>query len=189
MNATANSVLIREFSVKTGITEFSSHDANAVAAKLAFEKDRGLDFADSEWISVPNLSSLSGNIAWRAVFWTVGNHLDAKLDANTIVSKTGKVKVDLAQSTINVPWGVRKEDLSMYQFERRPGLVWKYDYAPTTEDSAYISIGTGDKFTSKHAVMKSLLKNLLLLFKIHLILTILQYLNSDLITPEWLLLL
>jgi len=149
-DATSNATLIRKFSVKTGITDFSSHDANAEAAKLAFEKGRGLDFADSEWIPVPDLSWPGGNVwleAWRAVFWTVGNHLDAKLDANTLVSKTGKVKVDLAQATITVPWGVRNDDSLMYQFERRPGLAWKYDYAPTTEDSAYVSARTGDKFT------------------------------------------
>lgn len=145
-NATYNSVLIRKTAVKTGISEFSSQAANTEAAKLQFGQNRGLDLKDSEWIPVPILG-LNKNEPWRAVFWTAGNQVDAKLDANTLVSKTGKVKVDLDMATITVPWGVRNDDSLMYQFVRKPGLAWKYDYAPNVEDSAYVSARTGDKLT------------------------------------------
>lgn len=131
LNATGNSVLIRKASVKTGNVDFNA--------------GRGLDLADSEWIPVPMLSIYD----WRAVFWTAGNQaVGAKLDANTLVSKTpGKIKVDLDKSEITVPWGIRRNDSIMYQFERRPGLAWAYDLSPNSEDSAYISMRTGDKLT------------------------------------------
>ncbi|MFY9153392.1 MAG: T9SS type A sorting domain-containing protein [Prolixibacteraceae bacterium] len=127
-NATGTHVLIRKASVKTGNLDFNSA--------------RGLDFADSEWIPVPKLSIFQ----WRAVFWTVGNQaVGAKLDANTLVSKTGKVKVDLDASTITEPWGIRRNDSIMYQFERRPGLAWEYIWSTNSADSAYVSSRTGDQ--------------------------------------------
>jgi len=152
--ATNNSVLIRRSIVKTGITEFSSAAANIEAAKMEFDSNRGLDLDDSEWIPVPQLTP---NDAWRSVFWTAGNSVNAKLDANTLVSKTGKVLVDTVQLTITVPWGVRNLDSIMYQFKRTPGLAWKYDfhtaaagtaeYTQAVEDSAYNTVRTGDKLT------------------------------------------
>jgi hypothetical protein len=146
-DATDNSFLIRKASVTTGITEFTDHAANDAAAALQFRNNRGLDLADSEWIPVPFLGG-KYDANKRAVFWTVGNQGDYKLDANTLVSKIpGKIKVDLAQSTITVPWGIRYNDSIMYQFVRKPGIAWKYDYSPTTEDSMYTSIRTGDKLT------------------------------------------
>lgn len=128
LNATANSVLIRKASVKTGNVDFNA--------------GRGLDLADSEWIPVRNLNIYD----WRAVFWTAGNQaVGAVLDANTLVPKTpGKIQVDLANGTITVPWGIRRNDSIMYQFERRPGLAWAYELSPNREDSAYISQRTGD---------------------------------------------
>jgi len=128
LNATGNSVLIRKASVKTGNLDFNS--------------GRGLDLADSEWIPVRMLSIYD----WRAVFWTVGNQaVGAKLDANTLVSKTpGKIQVDLDKGEITVPWGIRRNDSIMYQFNRKPGLAWAYGLAPNHEDSAYISMRTGD---------------------------------------------
>jgi hypothetical protein len=129
LNATRNSILIRKASVKTGNVDFNA--------------GRGLDLADSEWIPVPMLSIYD----WRAVFWTAGNQaVGAKLDANTLVSKTpGKIKVDLDKAEITVPWGIRRNDSIMYQFERKPGLAWAYELSPNSEDSAYISMRTGDK--------------------------------------------
>ena len=149
INATGNSVLIRKNSVKTGIQEFSSNVANIDAAKLQFGNNKGLDLGDSEWIPVPILGNESDYELepWRAVFWTVGNSVDAKLDATALVSKTGKAKVDLTAGTITVPWGIRNKDSIMYQFNRKPGLAWKYDLAGTTADSAFISARTGDKLT------------------------------------------
>jgi len=134
VGATGNSVLIRKNSIKTGNIEFSS--------------GRGLDFEDSEWIPVPILSLNNwGMIPWRAVFWTVGNQVDAKINSSTLVPKNPKVSVDLGASTITVPWGVRNNDSIMYQFERKPGLAWGYTLAGTPEDSAYLSARTGDKLT------------------------------------------
>jgi hypothetical protein len=129
-NATGNSVLIRKASVKTGNVDFAT--------------GRGLDAADSEWIPVPYLSIYQ----WRAVFWTVGNQaVGAKLDNNTLVSKSGKEVVDIVNGTITVPWGVRRKDSIMYRFERRPGLAWAYDVVANREDSAFVSSRTGDKLT------------------------------------------
>lgn len=128
--ATGNSVLIRKASVKTGNIDFFT--------------GRGLDENDSEWIPVPFLSIYQ----WRAVFWTVGNQAKgAKLDANTLKSKSGKEIVDIDNGTITVPWGVRRKDSIMYRFERKPGLAWAYDVAANREDSAYLSVRTGDILT------------------------------------------
>ena len=134
-SATANSVLIRKHSITTGNLDFNS--------------GRGIDLEDSEWIPVPILSfnNAWNKVPWRAVFWTVGNSVNATLDETTLISKTGKVKVDFANSKITVPWGVRNDDSLMYQFVKKPGLAWKYDYSPNPEDSAYISARTGDKLT------------------------------------------
>ena len=131
LNATGNSVLIRKASVKTGNVDFNA--------------GRGLDLADSEWIPVRMLSIYD----WRAVFWTAGNQaVGAKLDANTLVSKTpGKISVDLENGTITVPWGIRRNDSIMYQFNRKPGLAWAYGLSKNYEDSAYISMRTGDVLT------------------------------------------
>ncbi|MBW8331616.1 MAG: T9SS type A sorting domain-containing protein [Prolixibacteraceae bacterium] len=129
-DATSSSVLIRKASVKTG--------------NVNFAEGRGLDAADSEWIPVKYLSIYQ----WRAVFWTVGNQaVGAKLDNNTLVSKSGKEVVDIVNGTITVPWGVRRKDSIMYRFERRPGLAWAYDVVANREDSAFVSSRTGDKLT------------------------------------------
>lgn len=90
-NATNDCVLIRRNSITTGNIDFNS--------------GRGLDLGDSEWIPVPILGWYDRwNAApWRSVFWTAGNQVNAILDANTLVSKTGKVLVDLANSTITIP--------------------------------------------------------------------------------------
>lgn len=127
-NATGNSVLIRKAKVKTGNLDFASA--------------RGIDLKDSEWIPVRMQSIYD----WGRVFWTVGNQaVGAKLDANTLVSKTGKVIVNLADSTITHPWGIRRNDSIMYQFQRRPGLAWEYSLSKNRDDSAYVSARTGDK--------------------------------------------
>lgn len=128
--ATATSVLIRKASIKTGNIDFAN--------------GRGLDASDSEWIPVPYMSIYQ----WRAVFWTVGNQaVGAKLDNNTLVSKTGKATVDIDNGTITIPWGVRRKDSIMYRFERRPGLAWAYDVVANREDSAFVSCRTGDVLT------------------------------------------
>ena len=133
-SGTSNSVLIRKNSIKTGNLDFSS--------------GRGLDFADSEWIPIPILGYNNyTSIPWRSVFWTAGNQVDAKINSSTLVPKKSGVTVDLANSTITVPWGTRNNDSIMYLFQKKPGLAWGYDLAGTSEDSAYISARTGDQLT------------------------------------------
>jgi hypothetical protein len=149
LNATNTCVLVRKASITTGLTEFSSTEANADAAKLQFKNAAGLDLEDSEWIPVPILGVNNDyrSEPWRAVFWTVGNQVHAVLDENTLTPKNNKVVVDLNASTITIPWGIRRDDSIMYQFDRKPGLAWKYDYVASSADSAYISARTGDKLT------------------------------------------
>ncbi len=143
--ATRLATLVRKYSVKQGITDFSSHDANIAAATLQFNHGKGIDLSDSEWFPIPNQGPSE---AWKAVYWTAGNHVDAKLDATTLVPKNPKVQVDLANMKITVPWGVRGGDSLMFQFNKKPGLAWKYDLSTASqEDSATISVTKGDKLT------------------------------------------
>ncbi len=128
--ASNNSILVRKFSVKKG--------------NLDFNAGRGLDLTDSEWMPIPRLSD-GGWDAARAVFWTVGNHGDYNLDAATVTSST--IDINLAGAKLTVPWGVRHDDSIMYQFNRKPGIAWAYTYAPNFDDSAYVSVRTGDKLT------------------------------------------
>ncbi|MDP3643884.1 MAG: T9SS type A sorting domain-containing protein [Bacteroidota bacterium] len=140
-DATRLTTLVRKFSVKQGIRDFSSHDANLAAAKVQFNQAKGLDLADSEWIPIPNQG---WDEPWKAVYWTAGNQVDQVLNANLLESKTGKVTVDLAKSVITVPWGVRGGDSLMFQFKKKPGLGWKYSLSGSVEDSATISASKGD---------------------------------------------
>lgn len=140
--------ILRRNSVTTGISEFSSHEANYDAADLQFEKNKGIGLDDSEWMPVPHLSGAVFGDVDRDVLWTVGNSVDIYLDENTLVKKpVSKVVVDLDNATITVPWGIRYNDSIMHEFVRKPGLAWHYTYAGTSEDSAYCSIRTGDTLT------------------------------------------
>ncbi len=129
-NATVNSVLVRKFTVKSGNLDFrSSSEAKSVS--------------ESHWIPIPfTYPSAPGR---SASFWTVGNHGNYTLDATTLESST--IVVNMADSILDVPWGVRRDDSLMFQFNKKPGVAWHYDYAPTHDDSAYISARTGDKLT------------------------------------------
>ncbi|MEE4285735.1 MAG: cadherin-like beta sandwich domain-containing protein, partial [Mariniphaga sp.] len=130
--ATGNSILVRKASVNQGTEDFNS--------------TRGSDISESQWIPIPVFSNNGDTYApWRAVFWTVGFHGDVTLDENTLQSDV--LEVDWANKTITAPWGVRNNDDFMMQFEKVPGLAWKYDLSPTREDSAYNSARTGDKLT------------------------------------------
>lgn len=128
-NATGNSILVRKYSIKNGNLDF----ANA----------RGVGEDDSEWIVIP--LPFADLHPWRAAYWTPGNHGDYKLNTNTLVSST--LKVDWTAKTITVPWGVRRLDALVKQFEKKPGLAWFYDLSTSREDSAYVSARTGDKIT------------------------------------------
>jgi hypothetical protein len=139
--ATRLATLVRKYSVKQGISDFSSHDANLEAAKLQFNQGKGIDLEDSEWIPIPNQG---WDEPWKAVYWTAGNHVDQVLNANLLESKTGKVIVDLPNSKITVPWGVRNKDSLMFQFKKKPGLGWQYALSPNVEDSATNTASKGD---------------------------------------------
>jgi hypothetical protein len=128
-NATNEATLVRKFSVKQG--------------NIDFESARGQDLAESEWMPIP--LQLGHWEMDRKLFWTVGNHGDYNLDENTLVSNT--VDINWADSTITVPWGIRKNDSIMSEFEKKPGIAWHYDYAPSYADSAYVSARTGDVLT------------------------------------------
>ncbi|MBN2215658.1 MAG: T9SS type A sorting domain-containing protein [Bacteroidales bacterium] len=124
--------LVRKFSVKEG--------------NLDFENARGQDLAESEWIPIPHQLG-QWEVAWdyRRVFWTVGNHGNYVLDANTLESST--VDVNFAEGILTVPWGIRNDDSIMSEFVRKPGIAWHYDYAPSHEDSAFNTCRTGDTLT------------------------------------------
>jgi hypothetical protein len=128
-NATNEATLVRKFSVKQG--------------NLDFETGRGQDLAESEWIPIP--FQLGHWEMMRSLFWTVGNHGDYHIDPQTITSST--VDIDWAQKIITVPWGVRNDDSIMSEFAKKPGIAWHYTYAPSFEDSAYISVRDGDTLT------------------------------------------
>ncbi|MDX1283378.1 MAG: T9SS type A sorting domain-containing protein [Draconibacterium sp.] len=122
--ATANSVLVRKFSVKKGTIDFATA--------------RGIGLDDSEWIPIP----FQGD-AWRDPFWTVGNHGDYNLDANTLESSAYDINFD--NKTITVPWGTRSNDDIMRNIVRKPGVGWNYLFSQEYEDSLYMGARTGDQ--------------------------------------------
>jgi hypothetical protein len=130
LNATGNSILVRKSIVKNGNLDF----ANA----------RGVGENDSEWIVIP-LPDGGNRTTWRTMSWTAGNHGDYKLDENMLQSNT--LDVDWATKTITVPWGTRRLDDFVKEFDKKPGLAWYYNFAESREDSAYVSARTGDKIT------------------------------------------
>jgi hypothetical protein len=128
-DATWSRILVRKFSVKQG--------------NLDFLKGSGTSLEESEWIPLP---ILGGNGAFdRAVLWTVGNHGD--FHVASLESANSKVVVNWQDSSLTVPWGMRRDDSLMYQFKRVQGLGWWYDYSKESNDSIYCSIRTGDALT------------------------------------------
>ncbi len=128
-NATNEATLVRKFSVKTG--------------NIDFEAGRGQDLTESEWIPIP--LQLGHWEMMRKLFWTVGNHGDYNLNPSTLSSST--VTIGWSDSTLTVPWGIRNDDSIMSEMVKKPGLAWHYAYAPSYEDSAYVSARTGDILT------------------------------------------
>ena len=126
--ATGTHYLIRRFDVKQGNVDF----LNA----------RGTDLSNSEWIPIPMLTG-GYSERLRGPLWTVGNHVDATLDDLT----TDVLNIDWVGKTIEVPWGVRNNDSIMGAFNYTPGIAWHYNFAPNHEDSAYVSVRTGDVLT------------------------------------------
>ncbi len=128
--ATANSVLVRKYSINTGNLDF----ANA----------RGVGLEDSEWLPLP-MPLDDGYNAWRDLWWTVGNHGPYVFDENTLESDV--IEIDFANKILNVPWGVRRLDDIMRKMVKKPGIAWNYHFNSNIEDSLYLSARTGDKLT------------------------------------------
>jgi hypothetical protein len=126
--ATANSYLIRKYSVKTGNLDF----ANA----------RGVGEDDSEWIVIPKPRG-SSPIPYRRAIWTIGNHGNYVLDENTLESTIADI--DFAAKTITVPWGTRRGDDIMSLMKKKPGIAWTYIVSPVQEDSLAFAAKTGDQ--------------------------------------------
>jgi hypothetical protein len=131
-NATRDATLVRKFSYKEG--------------NMDFEAGRGETPEESEWITIPHQTGRwSDNV--RRLFWTAKNHGDYNLTPETLVSAQEDVIVNFADSTITVPWGVRRDDSIMFRMEYQPGLAWHYDYNDSYEDSASMAAKTGDVLT------------------------------------------
>jgi hypothetical protein len=125
-DATGNSILIRKFSIKNGTIDF--------------EKGRGNNEAESEWIVIP--VKIPESDVCRNQFWTLGNHVNAHLGPETLLSNT--IAVNWTDSTLVIPWGIRRDDPVMKEFTRKPGIAWHYDYSASYNDSAFLSVRTGD---------------------------------------------
>lgn len=124
--ATYTAVLVRKFSVKTGNPDF----ANA----------RGIGEDDSEWIVIPLDDQYD---IWRKPHWTIGNHVNASLDKNTLESDI--IDVDFANKTLTVPWGMRRKDDIMNYFVKKPGIAWQYHLSDSSEDTLSLGAKTGDQ--------------------------------------------
>lgn len=123
--ATGNRYMVRNAKVKKGNIDFNS--------------TRGIDLSDSEWIpAIP----LNGSF-WRDAPWTVGNHGNFVLDETTLESDV--IQVDFANKTLTVPWGVRRGDDIMHQFDYKPGVGWEYIIPEEVADSSTFAVQTGDQ--------------------------------------------
>ncbi|MDD4226993.1 MAG: cadherin-like beta sandwich domain-containing protein, partial [Mariniphaga sp.] len=131
-NAGSFATLIRKYAVKQGNTEFV----------------RGTAEDDSEWIAIKNISGMDNQLEnWRYANrvqpWTMGNHGDYKLDANTLESDV--IDVDFENKTLTVPWGLKKPDDIMLNMVKKPGIAWFYHLSTVPEDSISFACKTGDK--------------------------------------------
>lgn len=125
--ASGTHYLMRRYDVTQGNTEFVT----------------GTDLSNSEWIPIPMLAANQYNERLRGPLWTVGNHVNATLEDLT----SDVLNIDLGAGTIEVPWGVRNNDSIMGAFNYTPGIAWHYDFAPTYEDSAFVTARSGDVLT------------------------------------------
>ncbi|MBN1927338.1 MAG: T9SS type A sorting domain-containing protein [Prolixibacteraceae bacterium] len=133
-NATNSATLVRKHSVKTGTGEDQD----------AWDRVRGIDITDSEWIPIP-FQIAGGFEPGTRVFWTVGNHGNYQLNASTLTSNT--INIDWNNHTMDVQWGARNMDSIMNEFERVPGIAWHYHFSHNPIDSAFTSVRTGDSLT------------------------------------------
>jgi hypothetical protein len=122
--ATTDHVLIRKTGITRGIRSIADWDVS-----------RGVDADDSDWIVIPH----NGR---QALFTTVDHHGDANF---SISGKSGSgVNLDLGNGTIEVPYHVRKGDSIINEVEIGEGMAWQYFENPSTADSAFTSVRTGD---------------------------------------------
>ncbi|HSH19884.1 MAG TPA: hypothetical protein VLA03_05505, partial [Draconibacterium sp.] len=128
--ATTKALLVRKYSIKQG--------------NLDFFNARGVGEDDSEWMAV---TFPEGTDNWRDTWWSVHNHGAYVLDANTLEPKSDEIKVDFAEKTLTVPWGIRRLDDIMHNMKRKPGVAWIYELNESVEDSLLRSAQTGDKLT------------------------------------------
>ncbi len=129
-DATANSILVRKSNVTKGTTDW--------------DKARGVDLTDSEWLPVPTLSG-GGWEMGRKEFWTLGNHGNYRLSADRL--KSNSIKIDWTKKTMDVDWGSRRQDSIMNEFDYIEGIAWKYHQSHSKIDSFYTSVRTGDSLT------------------------------------------
>lgn len=122
--ATTNHVVIR----KTGITR-------GIRSIVDWDVSRGVDAEDSDWIVIPH----NGR---TVLFTTVDHHGDANF---SISGKSGSgVNLDLGNGTIEVPYHIRKGDSIIHEVEIGEGMAWQYFENPSSADSAFTSVMTGD---------------------------------------------
>ncbi|HPR32630.1 MAG TPA: T9SS type A sorting domain-containing protein [Prolixibacteraceae bacterium] len=133
-DATRLSTMVRKHSVTTGTGEDQD----------AWDRVRGIDITDSEWIPIP-FQVTGGYEPGARVFWTVGNHQNTQLNAQTLKSNT--IEIDWQNLVMNVQWGARNNDSIMNEFERLPGIAWHYHLSHNPIDSAFSSVRTGDSLT------------------------------------------
>ncbi|MCF8359758.1 MAG: T9SS type A sorting domain-containing protein [Prolixibacteraceae bacterium] len=133
-DATNSATLVRKHSVTTG----TGPDQDA------WDRVRGIDITDSEWIPIP-FQIAGGYEPGTRVFWTVGNHIDAQLNAETLISET--IEIDWDNYTMDVEWGARNMDSIMNEFDRVEGIAWHYHFSHDPIDSAFTSVRTGDSLT------------------------------------------
>jgi hypothetical protein len=126
-NATSDHILVRKASIKEG-TPWDKWD-----------KARGIDLEDSEWIPLPfNNGTNSGG----AIFNTVGNHGDFQLDYSSSV-----YNIDETNEVITVPWGTQRGDSIILDDDAiviGSGMAWEYTLNTVLEDSALTICSTGD---------------------------------------------
>jgi hypothetical protein len=123
--ATNRGPCMRKFKIKTG--------------NLNFADARGVGADDSEWIALPYATTNE----WRKTWWTVGNHGNYVLDANTLESDV--IGVDFANKKLTVPWGISRLDGIIENMKMKPGVAWNYILNANKEDSLYRSVRTGDR--------------------------------------------
>jgi len=137
--ATGNSILIRKFKYKNG--------------SLDWDKQKGVDLGDSEWMPIPvTMAKPWGpEEVKQPLFWTIGNHGNYTLTPESFTSST--IEINYTDTVLTVPWGVRRGWRIMHEFERDRatgkgnGFAWNYHRAKTHEDSAFVSVRTGDVLT------------------------------------------